>query len=96
LELFVMEEFFGALLGILFLIWLVGMGLFAAGSVLVLSLAVTFGAAFLFTVFLLVQTCRAFLDRLVTRRELAAKVERRQLGSGIASMAGLLPGGGKS
>ncbi len=39
---------------------------------------------------------RTFLDRLVTRCELAAKVERRQLGSGIASMAGLLPGGGKS
>lgn len=36
---------------------------------------------------------RAFLDRLVTRRELAAKVERRQLRQGIASMAGLLPGG---
>jgi Mg-chelatase subunit ChlD len=36
---------------------------------------------------------RTFLDRLVTRRELADKVERRQLRQGIASMAGLLPGG---
>lgn len=34
---------------------------------------------------------RTFLDRLVTRRELANKVERRQLRLGIASMAGLLP-----
>lgn len=33
---------------------------------------------------------RAFLERLVTRRELAAKVERRQLDRGIATMAGFL------
>jgi DnaJ-domain-containing protein 1 len=53
------ENFFGAALGILLMVWLAYLGLAAAGEALVLSLAATLGTSIVLGMFLLAKTLRA-------------------------------------
>lgn len=64
-----MEDFLSAIICFLVLAWLVGMGFMAAGTILVPSLVITLGVAFLLFLVLLVRTCRASsLARVVSAR----------------------------